>query len=259
MAAAPELRDGDRISTESRDLLDLSDLHSSEPLDLCTNRLCPLLTDPDHQSIVEYFSVLRTRVLNARAKSGLCSVLVASAQKQEGKSLISMNLAISLSQLERDRILLVDGDLRMKGITQTLGLQEETGLADFLNGKANFEGCIRKTTLPYLHISPAGNVQEELLPAILEGPQWPDFLNRAKHDFDMIIVDSVPVSAPIVDFELLLASCDSALQVIKLRKTTWSALDTTLKRLNGKLLGLVVNNAEPPADLDRYYRSRGQH
>lgn len=228
------------------------------PVRLHSTPLHPLLTNPHQSEAAEYFGVLRTRLLSARAKSGFQSILVASAQTQEGKSLISLNLAISLADLQSERILVVDGDLRVRGLTRILGVETDQGLGDFLQGKAPFAACTRATDLPYLYLSPAGSSPERLLPGLLEGPRWIEFLEQAKQEFGLVIVDSVPVSAPIADFELLLGGCDRALLVVRLRRTKWSNLDLTSQRLNGKLLGLVVNNIERPAELDKYYRQRDQ-
>jgi capsular exopolysaccharide synthesis family protein len=258
MAVTRELLHDRLISTNAGDRLDPSSSQSVTPIELRSNPMYPLLIDPDHKDAAEHFGVLRTRLLNARAKSGLCSVLVASAQKQEGKSLVSMNLAISLAQLAKDRVLLVDGDLRMKGITKILGLQDNAGLADFLQDRESFDACVKPTTLPSLSVAPAGNVLEESLPGVLEGSRWAEFLDRAKRDFGLIIVDSVPASAPIADFELLLAGCDTALLVVQLRKARWEALEGTSQKMNGKLLGIVVNNTEPPADFKNYVYSGGK-
>jgi capsular exopolysaccharide synthesis family protein len=258
MATTSQVRDSDSVPDRTGEGTEFSGSQAAEPVELRSTTFYPLLTDPSRQETAEYFGVLRTRLLNARAKAGFCSVLVASAQIQEGKTLICTNLAISLAQLARERILLVDGDLRMKGITTLLGLQRDSGLGDFLQGGAPFVACVRQTTLPHLSVSPAGNSPEALLPGLLEGPRWIEFLERAKQDFGLVIVDSVPISAPIADFELLLGGCDTALLVVRLRKTKWTSLDMTSQRLNGKLLGLVVNNMERPAGIDQYYRYRDQ-
>jgi Mrp family chromosome partitioning ATPase len=71
----------------------------------------------------------------------------------------------------------------------------------------------------------------------------------------MVIVDSVPVSAPIADFELLLHACDALLLVVFLHKTTREALDSAIQKAQGKLLGTVVNNmrCEISSDYYSYY------
>lgn len=212
----------------------------------------PLLVDPEQVVAAEHFGVLRSRILNAQAKSGLRSLIITSAQKGEGKSLICLNLALSLTQLERHRILLVDGDLRVKGISQLLDMSSDPGLSDFLRGKASFEDCIRTTNRSHLFIAGAGTQSEEFVPAILEGSRWPEFLERAKEMADIIIVDSVPVSAPIADFELLSAPCDAALLIVHLRKTNREALSVTLQRMNGRLMGVIINNQQAPANSSYY-------
>jgi capsular exopolysaccharide synthesis family protein len=252
MTVIRELRAEDRILAGNRTGPERAISQNDEAVELRSSPRYPLLIDPDHKDAAEYFGILRTRLLNARAKSGLCSVVLTSAQKQEGKSLICMNLAISLAQLNRDRILMVDADLRMRGITGLLGLQHAAGFGDFLLGRAAFDACIRKTSLPHLYVAAAGQITEESVTAALEGSRWMEFLDLAKRDFGLIVVDSVPITAPIADFELTIAGCDAALLVVQLRKSKWEALAIASARMNGKLLGVVVNNSEPSADLEHY-------
>lgn len=258
MTAIRNLHNGIPISAKDRAGIESAESQGAEPIQLQSSRKYPLLLDPDHKEASEYYSILRTRLLNARAKSGLCSVLVTSAQKQEGKSLICVNLAISLAQLKRDRILLIDGDLRMKGITGLLDMHQKTGLGDFLQDRVSFDACVRETNVSHLCVTGAGQIAEELVPAALEGPRWLEFLDLAKRDFGLIVVDSVPVTAPIADFELLLGACDAALLIVRLRRARWNSLEIASARMNGKLLGVVVNNSDPSADFDDYSYSRGK-
>lgn|SRR5215813_5118688 len=216
---------------------------------------CPLIVDPEQKAAVEYFGVLRTRVLRARTKSDLRVVLITSPQGQDGKTFTSLNLAISLAQLQRERVLLVDGDLRLRDATRNLDAQRSAGLADFLRTSHPFENCVRATSLPHLHVTPAGNVPADSLPGLLEGSGWPEFLQKARERFDFIVVDSVPVSAPIADLELLLSSCDAALLVVQVRRTSREALDFSARQIQDKLLGVIVNNIEPRSN-SYYHESR---
>jgi len=208
------------------------------------NSVYPVLVGPDQKQAAEHFAVLRARLLEARAKSGVSTILLSSPQQQEGKSFTCLNLAISLAQLRTERVLLVDADLRVRGISHALGLDRGSGLCDFLRERAPFEECVRPTTLPYLHLVSSGDIADEDLPAALEGSRWPTFLQRAKEEFSLVIVDSVPMSAPIADFELLLHACDAVLLVVFLHKTTREALDMASQKSQGKLLGVVVNNTQ---------------
>jgi capsular exopolysaccharide synthesis family protein len=212
----------------------------------------PLLIDPTLVTAAEHFGVVRTRVLNAHTKLGLNSVIVTSPQKEEGKSLVCANLAISLGQLAQHRVLLVDGDLRVKGVTRLLGMQHRIGVGDYLQEQVAFEACIHPTNFRGVSVAAVGHAPEESLPGILEGPRWAKFVEEAKQQFDLVIVDSVPVSVPIADFELLSAACDGALLIIQLHKTTREALSLTAKQLGRKLIGVIINNAQPRVGFDYY-------
>lgn len=166
--------------------------------------------------------------------------------------MICANLAISFGRLGRPRVLLVDADLRVRGLTTILRLQTEPGLSEYLQGKQSFEETIRATTFRSLAVASAGNSPEELLPALLEGPRWSDFLEQAKRHFDLIIIDSVPTAAPIADCELLAAACDGILLVVHLGKTSREALALARKIIDRKLLGVVVNNTDRRLGSDYY-------
>jgi capsular exopolysaccharide synthesis family protein len=205
----------------------------------------PLILHPEQRAANEHFGILRARLLKISKNSQVHSFLVTSPQRQDGKSYTSVNLAISFAQLQQERVLLIDGDLRLRGLTHMLRLKERPGLADFLRQKASLEECVKATSLSHLCVLPAGNVQEDGLPAILEGFRWPEFLEATKQQFELVVVDSVPVSAPIADFELLLNACDAALLVVGMRRTSREAVDSCLQRVQHKLLGVIVNRIEP--------------
>jgi tyrosine-protein kinase Etk/Wzc len=222
------------------------------PVSFRAHPLHPLVVDPALPGATEHFGVLRTRLLSAHNRTGLASVIVTSPQKEEGKSLICINLGITLGQLGKPRVLLVDGDLRVRGLSELLGLKSDLGVGDYLEERVEFEACIRATEFPSLSIAPAGNLSEESLLILLEGTRWPAFMQQAKEQFDLIIVDSVPVNAPIADFELLSVPCDAVLLGVQLRKTTRAALDKAIQRLGKKLLGVIINNADHETD-SKYY------
>src|SRR6185369_10814409 len=158
----------------------LTDRCNGNPLNLRTDPGYPLLLDAEQVVAAERFSVLRTRVLNAHAKSGIRSVMITSPQKAEGKSLVCINLALSLAQLGKGRVLLVDADLRVKGISRLFNIKEDRGVGDFLQGSVTFDASIRATNIPSLFVAGAGRLSEGSLPAMLEGSTWPEFLEQAK-------------------------------------------------------------------------------
>lgn len=222
------------------------------PMSALTNPDYPLVGDPGQIAAAEHFGVIRSRILAAHTHAGMRSVVVTSAQKGEGKTFVCANLAISLAQLKSHRVLLVDGDLRVGGVTELLGIQPEPGLAEFLQGTADLASVLQPSHLPSLSLVATGRVPEDALPGVLEGPRWAEFLKSAEEQFDVVIVDSVPIMAPIADFELLAAPCDGILLIVHLRKTQRENFDATVERTNGKLVGVIINNVEPHMGRDYY-------
>jgi MinD-like ATPase involved in chromosome partitioning or flagellar assembly len=88
-----------------------------------------------------------------------------------------------------------------------------------------------------------------LLPEILEGGRWVEFINAVKEQFDLIVIDSLPITAPVVDLELLMAPCDGVLVTVQIGKTRRSNLNRIVRWTDKhKLLGVIVNNADKLKD-----------
>lgn len=201
-----------------------------------------ILSDPE---CAQCFSILRTRLLSVHSKGGIRSVIITSPGPGEGKTLIALNLALSLGQLARTRVLLVDGDLRRKSLSWLLKTENQRGLSDFLRGEQLFDTIVQTTTFPSLGVVTAGTAPDVDLPAILEGPRWAEFLDIAKQQFDLVITDCLPVGAPVADFELMAAPCDALLLAVQIRKTSRKSLAQVVSRTDRtKVLGVLVNNAD---------------
>jgi receptor protein-tyrosine kinase len=211
-----------------------------------------------HRVVSEAFSVLRSRLLSVHNKVGIKSVVITSAESGDGKTLVATNIAMSLAQLARKRILLVDGDLRAGDVTRILNLKDLPGVADFLIGSKQFEDVTHVVGFPHLSIAPTGFIPKHALPEILEGPRWTEFLEQAKKRFDLIIVDCLPASAPVADLELVTAPCDAILMVVFMRQTHREALKRATTRLDAKkFLGVVINNCDEIYRYDYSYCGLG--
>lgn len=226
----------------------------------CENLAYPLLVNDGEIAAHEHFAIMRSRLVNARAKLGISSVMITSPEREEGKTMICANLAISFGRLGRPRLLVVDGDLRVRGLTGLLRMHDRPGLAEYLQRNISLQEAVHATTYPSVFVAPAGNCSDDLLPAILEGGRWPEFLAEAKQQFDLILIDSVPAVAPIADCELLGSACDTILLIVRLGKTSREALDFAKKSMERKLLGVVINNTDRSLGLsyDSYYRKTKQ-
>ncbi len=104
----------------------------------------PLITDAVPQNFAEAFRAVRTNVLFSSAEQGSRSVLVTSTQPREGKTVVTVNLALALAQTGQ-RVLLIDGDMRKPRQHELLNVTQDPGLSSLLVGTAKANDAIRKT------------------------------------------------------------------------------------------------------------------
>ncbi len=201
---------------------------------------------------MEAYGSLRTRVMKLKASKGIRSLTVTSSVPAEGKTWTSLNLAISCAKLHGFRVLLVDGDLRSRGLTRALSIPDSPGLSDFLGGKVTAEKSVLPTENENLFVLGAGALNGQ--PSdLFAGPLWAEFIARASQTYGMIIVDAPPVHA-LSDAELISAGCDGILMVVRALSTLREIAQKSVSRLDKKkLIGIVFNGLQGGADRESYY------
>jgi capsular exopolysaccharide synthesis family protein len=184
--------------------------------------------------------------MHFQSTQGVRSVMVSSAIPGEGKSVSALNLALSLAQLETQRVLLIDGDIRTAGLSGVLGIADKAGLADVLSGHAKFTDVLRSTDIPRLYVAGAGQLSGAAAD-LFAGSRWPDFIGCGNELFDMVVVDTPPILG-LADFELISAGCDGILIVVRARKTKRDVLTEIGQHLDGKrVLGVILNGQKQQA------------
>jgi len=199
----------------------------------------------------ESYRALRTRLLRLRATQGLRSVMVTSATQGEGKTLTALNLALSCAQLHDMRVLLIDGDIRSRGLTQSLGLPSSPGLADVLSGQCTAAKAIVVTDMPNLYVASCGS--PSMPPAeLFASRRWQDFIGWCNESFKVILVDAPPV-LNLADADLMAAACDGVLMVVRARYAQRAVLRRSAGQIDPKkLLGVVYNAVESGANRYHY-------
>ena len=222
----------------------------------------PVLLTTDEETTThaafESYRALRTKLTRFQTAQGIRSVAVSSAVSSEGKTVSALNMAISLAQLETQRVLLIDGDLRTAGLSGLMGIVDKPGLAEVLGGQATFRDVVLSTNIPRLFAVSAG---ELLTPAsdLFAGSKWKEFVGSCNETFDLVIVDCPPILG-LADFDLISAVCDGVLIVVRARKTKRDTLTEIGQHLQGKkVLGILLNGQEQRRkNYGYYYYSRGK-
>jgi capsular exopolysaccharide synthesis family protein len=169
-------------------------------------------------------------------------ISVSSTISSEGKTFISANLAIIIA-LNGKKVLLVGLDLRKPRIHKIFGINNETGISNYLIGQEKFENIIFQTEIENLWYAPSGPVPPnpaELIDSLL----MKEFIIKAKRQFDYIIIDTPPI-AFVTDALLHSTLTDFYLFVVRQRYTSKNTLGLIEElRQNGsiKSLGIVIND-----------------
>ena len=212
--------------------------------------------NPAMQAAVEAYRTLRTRLTKRQAKNGMRSLVVSSAAQGEGKTLTAFNLALCYARMENFPLLIVDADLRGQGLSRLLGEPDSPGLAKILEGGCDYQSAILATDFAGLYALPAGSGVSSP-PELFSGLKWSEFMGWATETFRLVIVDSPPV-LNMADFELLMGSCDSAILVVRSRKTLSASLSRILAEVDpSKLAGVVFNASEEPVNGYGYHSPAG--
>jgi capsular exopolysaccharide synthesis family protein len=208
--------------------------------------------NPTMQSAVEAYRTLRTRLVKQQTRNGARSLVITGSTQGEGKTLTTFNLALCYAKIENWPVLLVDADLRTRGLSNLAGDPDSPGLAEILENGGSYQSAILRTDVPNLYLLPAGETTTS--PSeLFSGQRWKEFMGWASESFRLVLVDSPP-ALNLADFELIAARCESVMVVARARKTAKESLAKVLAQVDPrKMAGVVFNAAEEPAD-NGYYR-----
>jgi capsular exopolysaccharide synthesis family protein len=204
----------------------------------------------NHDLAAEKFRFLRHRLNQLRQHRPLSRLLVTSSVPKEGKTLVSVNLAMSLAR-SVPRVALVDADMRQPGIHRVLGLDSLPGLAEFLEGTIELRAGIRHVDPFGFYYLPAGRASSNPF-ELLQGPRMRELVTLMAAAFDWIVFDSPPL-IPFADAHCLATVSDSILLVVRQGLTPRDSLEQGLAALNGTHIAGVVFNASNDTRQDQYY------
>ena len=113
-----------------------------------------IITYDDKNEHAESFRLLRTQMLHYIETAGVSTIGITSPSSHEGKTLVSLNLAISMVRSSDINVVLVDGDLANPCVDELLGLDVTYGLVDLLNKHVELSEVLQRVSIPNLWIIP---------------------------------------------------------------------------------------------------------
>ena len=193
----------------------------------------------------EQYKLLRTNLGFTLPEGMKCARIgVTSSTRGEGKSTTAVNLSYVLAE-SGNKVLLIDGDLRIPSIAKKMGVAASPGLTDLLMGKEVPADRFRSNLLDNWYIIPAGDLPPN--PSeILGSRRMENFLNSMSEKFDYIIIDLPPVN--IVSDAVAISKLTAGMVVvIREDYTEKKELEKCFRqlKLSGvKVLGCVMNGAK---------------
>jgi capsular exopolysaccharide synthesis family protein len=204
----------------------------------------------------EKFRLLQSRLRQLRVERKCEVVVLTSAIPSDGKSLIAVNLAMSLAKHTALKILLLEGDLHKPVISSRLGLPISKGFSDWLATDSAIEESLFHLKDTNLWLLPAGSHENNPL-RLLQSGKFGETLSLLRGAFDWIIVDSPPL-LPLADAGHWSEQADGVILVVRDGNTPRKLLQRALETIDTKkILGVVINDtqATEKSYYERYYRS----
>lgn len=193
----------------------------------------------------QIFSALRSSLMlrwfdNEPARKALSII---SAERGDGRSHITANLAVSFSQLGQ-KTLLIDADMRNPSQHSLFGLDNRNGLSALLAGRIELDSAIQRVpALPDLSVLTAGVIPPNPL-ELLARPMFPQLISVLAQQFDVILIDT-PSTSEYADAQTIAVRCGAALIVARKNKTRiWrvQGISDTVSHASATVIGTVLND-----------------
>jgi capsular exopolysaccharide synthesis family protein len=182
-------------------------------------------------------------------------IAISSALPVEGKTFICVLMA-SVIASENKKVLIIDGDLRRPRVHEVFGESNEgPGLSELLEGKLSaMDEVIQSSVIPGLYYLKSGGIPKNPV-ALLKGPRIRDLIETCRGAFDYVLLDGPPLLG-VADSRILAGYSDGMVLVTKAGHTPLEILrqaKESVVSLDGRLLGVVLNMADPKSESYKHY------
>lgn len=214
---------------------------------------------PDSKLLHEFRVIKRPLIENALGKSAAMNangnlIMVTSALPGEGKSFVSLNLAMCIAMEVDSTVLLVDADVVAPSMPKLLGLPTTKGLLDVLTGgDVGFADVLLRTNVDRLALVQAGTPQRgasELLASEAMTQLLKEVSSRYRDR--IVIFDSPPLLAT-TESRVLASRVGQVVVVVEAERTTHQMLESALSMVESCPIVLTMLNKASKSDHESYY------
>ena len=207
-----------------------------------------LLNEETPFDVTEAFRNLKASLsVSVPKKQGGIAIMTTSAYPEDGKTTVTVNLALMFA-LSNAKVVLLDADIRKGRIAKYFKRKPAPGLSDYLSGQANLDKVIHKSqineNLSYITCGTHSPRPYELL----ESEEMAALMEELRKRYDYIIIDTPPVLL-ISDALALTPITDGVALVCRHQVSFVSDIAralNTLKFAKANVLGVIVNDYKAP-------------
>ena len=176
-------------------------------------------------------------------------IMVTSSKPGEGKSTTSLNLAYSLSKIER--VLLIDCDLRKPTMAKSVisdarARANHVGLSELIAGTAHAKQCIMRGIFDQqLDVLPSGQLPERPL-ELISSAKFKKIIEGLSKHYDRIILDCAPIQA-VSDAQVISRVADAVVYCVEAQETSVDMVKRGLQRMrqvNASIVGILVTQVD---------------
>ncbi len=195
-------------------------------------------------AISESFRMLYTNVLYLPIADNCRKIVITSPVSGEGKTYISINLAITLATNSNKKVLLIDMDMRVPRIKKLMDTKIDgdiaRGLSEYLAG-IDSEANILKSNYDNLDILFSGKESSNPI-GLINSKKMSTLFDEISQKYDYVIIDTPPVNI-VTDALLLLDKVNGYILSARTNYSNINALTSaveTIKNVGGEVFGVVL-------------------
>lgn len=191
----------------------------------------------DNNMINESYREIRTYLtINDEMKT----ILVTSAEMNEGKTTTICNLAKCFGELDDIKVILIDCDFKKRGVSRKLGIQNPFGVSDIVFGNKKLDECIQK--VEDIDVLPSGGVPNNTS-MLLNSKVMKNLVNELREKYDYVFIDSPPICR-LNDACIIAQYADGTVLVNASKEIDSKVAKLTLeklKKVGANVIGVVLN------------------
>lgn len=206
--------------------------------------------------VKEAYNSIRTNLLFIQQGEKCPVFVITSPAQNNGKSINSINLAISFAQMGK-RTLLIDADMRNPTIHRMFSIPVKNGLSEILAGLTD-NITVSKTDIENLSVLTAGKIPPN--PAeLLSSARMDKLLLFVKEHYDCVFIDTPPVNL-VTDATSFVSKATGYIIIVKSGTTDVQevkAAVSSLEHIDANIVGFMLNDVSARGkNYYTYYRSR---